>query len=72
MENFWREMYFNGVFPPYVLDSEQAVLLFVSKTPGAVGYVTSCKHDAGVRVVLVIGDLPNCPKPTTTCAALQS
>jgi ABC-type phosphate transport system substrate-binding protein len=71
MENYWREMYFHGVVPPFVLESEQAVVLFVSTTPGAIGYVSSCPPGLNVRVVLTIGDAPNCPKPTATCASPQ-
>ena len=71
MENYWREMYFHGVVPPFVLESEQAVVIFVSTTPGAVGYLSSCPPDLNARVVLTIGDAPNCPKPTATCARPQ-
>jgi ABC-type phosphate transport system substrate-binding protein len=71
MENYWREMYFHGVLPPHVVDSEQAVLLFVASTPGAIGYVSSCPTDASVDVVFTIGDLPNCPKRTSNCESLQ-
>lgn len=71
MESYWREMYFNGVYPPFVLESEQAVVLFVGKTPGAIGYVSSCPSGSDVRVVLVVGDAPNCPKPTANCVTAQ-
>jgi ABC-type phosphate transport system substrate-binding protein len=62
MEEYWREMYFHGVLPPHVLGSEQSVLLFVSSTPGAIGYVSTCVPDQRVSVVLVVGDLPACRK----------
>ena len=71
MESYWREMYFHGVLPPHVVDSEQAVLLFVASTPGAIGYVSSCPTDASVDVLFTIGDLPSCPKRTATCESLQ-
>jgi len=71
MEDYWREMYFHGVLPPHVLASEQAVMLFVASTPGAIGYVSSCPADARVNVVLTVGDVPNCPPRNVTCAALQ-
>jgi hypothetical protein len=71
MENYWREMYFHGVLPPHVVDSEQAVVLFVASTPGAIGYVSSCPKDASVNVVFTVGDVPNCPRRTATCESLQ-
>lgn len=71
MENYWREMYFHGVLPPHVVDSEQAVVLFVASTPGAIGYVSSCPKDAAVNVVFTVGDVPNCPRRTVSCESLQ-
>lgn len=71
MERYWREMYFHGVLPPHVVDSERAVLLFVASTPGAIGYLSSCPTDASVDVVLTIGNLPDCPRRTATCESLQ-
>lgn len=60
MEDYWQEMYFHGVLPPHVLASEEAVILFVLSTPGAIGYVSSCLPEHRVNVVLSIGDLPAC------------
>lgn len=62
MEEYWREIYFHGVLPPHVLASEEAVILFVSSTPGAIGYVSGCVPEHKVNVVLVVGELPTCPK----------
>ncbi len=62
LEDYWREMYFHGVLPPHVLASEEAVVLFVNATPGAIGYVSGCVPEHGVIVVLMVGDLPTCPK----------
>lgn len=53
LERFWDDMYFHGESPPYVLSSEEAVLRFVARTPGAVGYVGYCNVDFRVKVVLV-------------------
>ena len=36
---YWNEMYFHGTEPPAVLESERAVLLYVARTPGAIGYI---------------------------------
>lgn len=62
LEDYWREMYFHGVLPPYVLASEEAVILFVGSTPGAIGYVSACVPEHGVEIVLMVGELPTCPK----------
>jgi len=52
LDDYWRDMYFHGVRPPYVFASEEAVIRFVSSTPGAIGYVSSCATDHRVRVVM--------------------
>ena len=60
MEDYWREMYFHGILPPHVLASEEAVVLFVSSTPGAIGYISNCLPEHRVNVVLIVGELPSC------------
>ena len=62
LEDYWREMYFHGVLPPYVLASEEAVILFVMSTPGAIGYVSTCLPELRVDVALIVGDLPGCAR----------
>jgi len=62
MGDYWREMYFHGVLPPHVLASEEAVILFVSSTPGALGYVSTCIPEHGVNVVLMVGEVPPCTR----------
>lgn len=54
LEAYWNQQYFQGIFPPYVLSSEEAVLRFVADTPGAIGYVSACAVDARVAVVLYL------------------
>ena len=54
MEGYWNTMYFNGISPPHVLASPEAVLRFVAQTPGAIGYVPFCDADARVKVVLAL------------------
>lgn len=61
-EAYWRTQYFNGVVPPFVLASEEAVLRFVAGTPGAIGYVASCVVDRRVRVLLTIEGGPGCAR----------
>ena len=53
-DDYWNRQYFQGVSPPYVLASQQAVVRFVAATPGAIGYVASCYVDASVRVVFEV------------------
>ena len=69
LQDYWDQQYFQGVSPPYVLGSADAVVRFVATTPGAIGYVEPCQADASVRVVLTItlpahqaDDLPACPE----------
>lgn len=51
LASYWNAMYFQGVSPPHVLASEEAVLRFVTDTPGAIGYVSACKADARVKPI---------------------
>ena len=51
LERYWNEQYFNGISPPYVLASEEAVLRFVSETPNALGYIVLCHIDQRVKRV---------------------
>ncbi|WP_426112465.1 hypothetical protein [Massilia sp. PWRC2] len=62
MDQYWRDMYFNGVLPPFVLASEEAVIRFVVSTPGAIGYVSACLADRRVVVVLHLDGPTNCPR----------
>lgn len=62
MEEYWREMYFHGVLPPHVLASEEAVILFVAATPGAIGYISACPPERKLNIVLQVGDVPGCSR----------
>jgi len=62
MEEYWREMYFHGVLPPHVLASEEAVILFVASTPGAIGYISACPPERKLNIVLLVGDAPGCSR----------
>lgn len=62
MDGYWRDLYFNGVLPPYVLASEEAVIRFVAGTPGALGYVSACLADKRVRVLLQLEGGPACSR----------
>ena len=68
LEKYWNDLYFHGISPPYVLASEEAILRFVSETPGAIGYVPLCSVDTRVKIVLVISINKFSEKvPTTEC-----
>jgi ABC-type phosphate transport system substrate-binding protein len=54
MQRYWNDMYFNGVSPPHVVASSEAVIRLVAQTPGAVGYVAYCDADPRVHVALVL------------------
>ena len=48
---YWNEMHFRGKQPPVVQESEQAMLAFIQKVPGAVGYVSASTGPIGVKVL---------------------
>lgn len=52
MEAYWNVQYFQGIMPPYVVNSVEAMLRFVENTPGAIGYLLPCQIDDRVRIVL--------------------
>lgn len=54
MEAYWNQMYFQGIVPPHVIESEAGVQRFVSQTPHAIGYIQACLADANFRIVLLI------------------
>lgn len=50
-EQYWNEQYFQGINPPEVLSSEEAVLRFVEMTPGAIGYVRKQNVNNRVKIL---------------------
>lgn len=54
LQDYWDQRYFHGVLPPHVLGSQAAVVRFVARTPGAIGYVAPCYVDSEVRTVFVL------------------
>lgn len=55
--DYWNGQYFNGVLPPYVVNSEEAVLRYVAQTNGAIGYVDACTVDHRVKTLFWL--MPN-------------
>lgn len=61
LADYFNELYFHGTRPPAVVESERAVLLFVQRTPGAIGYVSMAAlaglpptEAAGVRILATL------------------
>lgn len=54
LQDYWNQQYFHGIEPPYVLESEEAVVQFVATTPGAIGYVADCHLDPAIREVMLL------------------
>jgi hypothetical protein len=52
LSEYWDRMSFRGVRPPVVQNSEQAVMLFVSRVKGAIGYVSKKPENNPNIVVL--------------------
>jgi len=52
--DYWNGLYFHGTIPPYSVQSEEAVLRYVSSTKGAIGYVSACNLDDRVKPLLWI------------------
>ncbi len=55
--DYWNGQYFNGVLPPYSVNSEEAVMRYVSQTAGAIGYVDACHVDERVKTLFWL--MPN-------------
>lgn len=54
--DYWNGLYFNGIQPPHIVNSEESVIRLVNETPGAVGYVNACLVDHRVKALLWISD----------------
>ena len=52
--DYWNGQYFNGILPPYSVNSEEAVLRYVAQTSGAIGYVEACHVDNRVKAIMWI------------------
>lgn len=52
--DYWNEQYFHGIRPPRSVQSEEAMLRYVTDTKGSIGYVDACHIDHRVQPVLWI------------------
>lgn len=48
---YWNEMHFMGKLPPVVQESEPAVLAFIQKVPGSIGYISASTAPIDVKVL---------------------
>ena len=70
--NYWNTLYFNGVRPPQLIESEEGMIRLVAATPGAIGYLHPCNLDKRIKQAWWIypdGRLSKLP-PKLECQAL--
>lgn len=54
VRSYWQQLIFSGRnIPPAELDSDAAVIAYVLKHPGAIGYVSGEANVDGVKVIIV-------------------
>jgi ABC-type phosphate transport system substrate-binding protein len=56
VKNYWQQLIFSGAdVPPPELGNDDEVIRFVSKTPGAIGYISSAAASlpAGIKAVSI-------------------
>lgn len=66
MEAYWNTQYFQGIMPPYAVNSVEAMVRVLEATPGAIGYLLPCQLDKRVKVVFKLaidGTLTDMCKP---------
>ena len=51
LASYWNEMHFKGQHPPVVQESERAMLAFIQKVPGSVGYISASTAAENVKVL---------------------
>lgn len=49
--DYWNGQYFNGILPPHSVNSEEAVIRYITQTKGAIGYVDACTVDARIQAI---------------------
>ena len=62
---YWDRRYFEGVFPPITLASDEAVRRYVAAKPNAIGYVDARAVDESVHAAFRLGPSPE-PRPTAS------
>ena len=51
---YWNEKYYEGITPPIVLKSQNAVKIFLKKVKGSIGYLTKDYLDKNLKVLCII------------------
>lgn len=51
LNTYWDKMHYKGMTPPLIQESDKAVLAFVQKVPGAIGYVSASAELKHVKVL---------------------
>ena len=59
---YWNRRYFEGVFPPITLASDEAIRRYVASRPNAIGYIDARTVDASVAVAFRLALRPS-PNP---------
>ncbi len=52
--DYWNEQHFKGISPPPVLESEEAVKIFIREVEGAIGYISSKSLEADFKVLYTV------------------
>lgn len=64
--DYWNGLYFDGISPPHSVNSEEAVIRFITQTDGAIGYINACKIDNRVKpLAWIINNQINMSEPST-------
>lgn len=53
LNNYWDKMHYKGLTPPLIQESDQAILTFVQRVPGAIGYINAATEPRNVKVLKV-------------------
>ncbi len=54
MDSYWNQMSYKGATPPTTQASEDSVLSFVKRVPGAIAYLSQKPSDTNVKTLLII------------------
>lgn len=55
VKSYWQQQIFSGrEVPPPELDSDEAVVRFVLRYPGAIGYVSAAANVSGAKVLSIV------------------
>jgi ABC-type phosphate transport system substrate-binding protein len=51
LATYWNELHYMGKLPPVVQESEKAMLAFIQKVPGSIGYISTSTAPTNVKVL---------------------